>query len=55
MEKFLEIGGYALMVLGGLYGLGLVVAPKTKTKIDDKIVAVLGKVKDFLAGLLGKK
>jgi hypothetical protein len=54
-DQFLEAGAAVLMVLGGLYTLGLIVAPKTKTKVDDKIVAILGKAKGFLAKLLGKK
>lgn len=54
MDKLVEIGGAVLMVLGGLYALGLIVAPKTKTTIDDKIVAVIGKLKGLLGKLIGK-
>ena len=54
-DNWPAISGGALVVLGGIYAILAAIAPKTKTKVDDKMRDGLGFVLNLLRVGKGKK
>jgi hypothetical protein len=53
MEKLIEYAPHALAVLGALITALAVIAPLTKSDLDNRALAALRKVADLLGRLLG--
>ncbi len=55
LDNWMVLAGGVLAVLSGLYAVGRLVAPKTDSELDDKVVGILGQCVKGLKVLLGKK
>jgi hypothetical protein len=55
MDKLVEYAPTALALLGALIGLLAVVAPLTKSSLDNRALEALRKVADFVGKLVGAR
>lgn len=53
MDKLVEFAPTALAILGAVIGLLAVIAPLTKSDLDNKALDALRKVADFVGRLVG--